>query len=130
VECWVGCAVDGECFCDVVVVDDEVGGVGFDVGLFWDVGWSDDEGDSGGAGLPAVVLGSVDACVVAFGAGGSEVGGVVPGSALGDGDDVVDVGGCGGAFGSCDLAGVLVAFEDGFSDAGPGSFVGGVCGWH
>ena len=113
---------------DLVVVDDQVAGfgVGFDVGGFAGAGWSDDEGDVGVGGLPAVVLFAVDALVVAVGAGCSEVVGVPPLAAFGDGDDVVDLGGYAGAFGCSDLALVVVSGEDGFAYCGPGASLGGV----
>lgn len=122
--------VAADCACDFVVVDDEVAGlgVGFDVGAFACSWWADDEDDVGACGFPGVFACAVDAGVVAGGAGGSEVGGVVPGSALVDGDDVVDVESNAGAFGSGDLAGVVVSFEDGAADALPWSSVDGV-GW-
>lgn len=78
--------------------------------------------------LPFVVAGSVDACVVAFAAGGSEVVGVPPCAALAGGDYVVDFCGVGGAAGVLDLAGVVVSFEDLFADASPCSAVFGFSG--
>ena len=80
---------------------------------------ADDEGDLGVFASPGFFAFSVDACVVACLAGGSEVAWVIPWAALGDGNYVVDLGGGGGAFGADDLAGVCVAFEDGFSDSLP-----------
>lgn len=92
-------------------------------------GWSLDEVDGGvGVVLPAVLAGAVDSLVVAVGAGCAEVGGVPPWAALAGGDDVVDLGGEGGASFGLDLAGVLVAFEDLFSDASPWAAVFGFFG--
>ena len=65
----------------------------------------------------------VGSFVVAGGAGGSEVVGVVPCAACVDWSDVVDLGGGGGAAGADDLAEVLVSFEDGAPDALPGAGV-------
>jgi len=80
-------------------------------GLFWFGGF----GWWFGFGVASVV-----ACLAA----GAEVLGVVGGSAFADGDDVVYGGGFDGAAGGADLAGVVVAVEDLFSDALPGSVVG------
>ena len=119
----VGCGAEG--FGDLVVVDEEVVPP-FDflgVGGFACSGWAGDEVDAGAGGAPCFVFVFGDAGVVAVGAGGAEVVGVVPGAAGGDGDDVVDGGALGGAFGSADLAEVVVAFEDGFADFLPGAGV-------
>lgn len=118
-----------DCFSDFVIVNDEVTwfGVGLDVAGFACSWWADDKGDVGVGGAPGFFAGSVDSLVVAGVAGGSEVVLVPPWSALGDGDDVVDDGGCAGAFGTLDLAGVVVSLEDLFADAWPGAAVGGVC---
>lgn len=97
-----------------------------DVGGFACAGWSDDEGDVGVGGAPGFCAFAVDAVVVAVFAGGSEVVWFPPRSALCDRDDVVDVGGCAGAAWASDLAEVVVSLEDLFSDAGPGTSVGGV----
>ena len=93
--------VGAQRFGDLVVVDDEVAGsgVGFDVGGFACAGWSDDEDDSGVGVFPGFLGFALDASEVAVLAGGSKVVGIPPGSALGGGDDVVDVGGVAGAFG-------------------------------
>ena len=58
-----------------------------------------DEDDAGFVGAPFVFVAVVGAFVVAVGAAGSEVVGVVPGAAVCDGGDVVDLGGGGGAAG-------------------------------
>ena len=62
---------------------------------------------------------------VAVFARGAQIGGVVGWSAVGEGDDVVDVGCDGGAAFASDLADALVSFEDGEADLLPGSTVGG-----
>ena len=117
-----------EGFFDLVVVDDEVVGFGvlLDVGGFACCGWADDEGDVGVGCAPGFCAFAVDAVVVAVFAGCSEVVWFPPGSACGDGDDVVDMSGCAGAAGSSDLALVVVSGEDLFADAGPGASVGRV----
>ena len=112
---------------DLVVIDDEVAGLGVDMLGFVNAGWADDEGDVGVGLSPGFGLFSVDASEVAVLAGGSEVGWFPPWSALGDGDDVVDVGGVDGAFWCADLAGVTVSFEDSFADCLPSAFVFGAC---
>ena len=60
---------------------------------------------------------------VAVLAGGSEVVGVEPWSAVCDWDDVVGVGGVDGAVRSFDLAAVVVSLEDLFADSLPRSGV-------
>ena len=118
----VGVAGRSEAFSDGVVVDDEVAwsGVLSDVGAFAGGRWSHDEGDVGGSVHPAVVGAPVDSTVVAVVAGGSEVSGVELGSAFGDGDDVIDLGGELGAAFAADLALPVVSLEDLESDLAPG----------
>ena len=120
-------AVVAEGGLDCVVVDDEISAsfVFFDPGGFAAAGWSLDEDDAGFVGSPFFSLVVFGAAGVAFCAGGSEVCGFPPLAALGDGGDVVDLGGVGGAAGGVDLAGVVVSFEDLFADALPGAGVGG-----
>ena len=83
------------------MVDDQVSGLcEFVCVLVVVVGvGSVDECDGWAFGLPAVGVGAVDALVVAVGAGGAEVVAVPPCAALAGGDDVVDLGGVGGAAG-------------------------------
>lgn len=83
------------------------------------------ENDAGFGGAPFFSVAVVGSPVVAGGAAGSEVVGVVPGAAGDDGGDVVDLGGECGASVAVDLAGVVVSGEDLFADAGPGAAVGG-----
>lgn len=107
------------------VIDDEVARsfVVVDPSGLAGEGWAGDENDAGFGGAPFVVLCGGVALEVAVGAGGAEVGGVVPCAAVGDGGDVVDLccGACAG--GPVDLAGVCVSLEDGSADALPGAGV-------
>lgn len=128
----------GSCFAvaadgveDGGVVDDEVAGSGvlLYVVSFACGGCAGEECDMGvWVVLPFVVAGSVDASVVAFAAGGSEVVGIPPCAALAGGDYVIDFCGVGGAAGVLDLAGVVVSFEDLFADASPCAAVFGFSG--
>lgn len=119
-------ALVSEGLLDCVVVNDEVSGpfVFVDVGGFAAAGWALDEDDAGFGCAPFFSVAVVCSSVVAGGAAGSEVVGVVPGAAGDDGGDVVDLGGVGGASVAVDLAGVVVSGEDLFADAGPWAAVG------
>ena len=120
---WVGCPADGPR--QFVVVDDKIVGafVVLHPGCFSCAWWADDEGDAGAGGAPLFGGFVVGSFVVAGGAGGSEVVGVVPGAAVVDWSDVVDLGGGCGAAGAVDLAELVVSFEDGAPDALPGAGV-------